>query len=181
MHWPARVKAIDYQEIVAGKETDLEFVASALRPVFEEFTEVSDVPLSALYVQLAQRYPSAKFYALRRAASSWVTSVRKHIGAREFDPFEKVIYWHFFKQCPSSLSELRDLDLMRFHEWHYKQISECFKSAPSFLELQLTDKGIGRRLCEFCGLSPIPLRIVDYALGHDMTADPDKINAVVCD
>ena len=64
MHWPARVKAIDYQEIVAGKETDLEFVASALRPVFEEFTEVSDVPLSALYAQLAQRYPSAKFYAL---------------------------------------------------------------------------------------------------------------------
>jgi hypothetical protein len=49
------------------------------------------------------------------------------------------------------------------------------------LMLSLESTGLGPRLCAFCGISPVPLRVVDWAMGHDLTADPASIDAAVCE
>jgi hypothetical protein len=180
VHWPAEVDGIDYQAKVAGREDDPGFVAETLAPVFRAYSAVSDAPLAALYGPLSETYPSAKFFAFYRPAGDWIRSVRRHIQSRRFVPFERVVYWSYFTWQPQDLSDLSDAELADFHAWHYDSIATHFRSHDNFLLLDLEDKGPGPRLCEFCGLPPLPLRIVDYAMGHDHGLDPALLEAEVC-
>ena len=181
IHWAADVDGVNYQEMVTDREDDIDFVAEILTPVFKKFTAVNDAPISALYRPLSAKYPHAKFFAFRRSATGWVRSVRRHIGSRAFVPFERVVYWSFFRQKPATLSELSDSELINFHDWHHSQITTHFGSSPKVLILSLDGKGLGPRLCEFCGLPPVPLRVVDFKLGHNLWGDPADIDAKVCD
>jgi hypothetical protein len=157
---------VDYQAKVTGHETDLDFVADTLEPVFRTFTAVGDLPIPALYRPLSVRYPGAKFIAFHREADKWVSSVRRHIGARALEPFERVAYWAYFDQEPTTLAEISDADLIKYYEGHYTNISTYFGPNPNFLMLPLGEKWLGQKLCQFCGLPPIPLPHVDYAMGH---------------
>jgi hypothetical protein len=168
---------VDYQAMIEGRESDLDFVAKSLNPIFSAFDHVCDVPVPALYRQLAYRFPDARFIALRRSPRSWVSSIRRHIGARAFDPFEKVIYWAYFKDRPTSIVELSDDRLIKFHKWHHRSLVNFFAGADNFLLLSLKARGIGASICDFCDLPRIPFRQIDYALGHDVVNDPELVPA----
>lgn len=179
VHWPATVDGVDYQSQIVGRETDLDFIAQALEPVFDAYVAVSDAPIPALYRQLAERRPDARFFALHRPSEAWISSVRRHIGDRAFVPFEQVVYWSYFQSRPNHISELSDDDLSRFHEWHHRSIREFFADAENFLILPLDARGLGAALCDFCGLPPLPFRQFDYAMGHDLGRQPDEVQAKV--
>lgn len=166
VHWPSQVGGIDYETQIRGAETDLEFVTHKLRPVFRKYSEISDVPIPALYKQLAQQFPRARFYMMVRSPSSWIASVRRHIGLRDFDPFEKVLYWRFFETLPTSMAEITDIELARFHDWHHQTIFDFFNLTPARapLVMQLGEASNGDKLCEFCGLVSSQLQFVDYAM-----------------
>lgn len=180
IHWPAKVGGVDYQALAAGREDDPDFVAAILAPVIRAYKALSDVPLPALYRPLAVRYPQSKFFAFYRPAAGWVSSVRRHIQSRHFDPFERVVYWSYFTGKPAAVSDISDSALIQFHAWHHDGISAHFKSRGNFLLLSLEDTGLGPRLCAFCDRPPLPLRIVDYAKGHDPGVDPATLDAEIC-
>ena len=177
IHWPADVGGVDYQSRIAGRETDLDFVAEALEPVFDANVAISDAPIPALYRQLAKRRPDARFFALYRPVDAWISSVRRHIGDRAFVPFEQVVYWSYFKSHPTRISDLSDADLRSFHEWHHASITDFFAASENFLIHALDARGLGAALCEFCGLPPLPFRQFDYAMGHDLGRQPDEVQA----
>ena len=181
VHWPAVVDGIDYQAKVAGREDDPGFVAETLAPVFRTYSAVSDAPLAALYGPLSATYPSAKFFAFYRPAGAWVRSVRRHVQSRRFVPFERVVYWSYFTWQPAALSDVSDAELADFHAWHHDRIATHFRSRDNFLMLSLEGKALGPGLCAFCGLPPLPLRVVDYAMGHDLGRDPATLEAEVCE
>ncbi len=180
-HWVAQVDGVDYQEKVLGREDDLDHVVDVLEPVIRSFVALNDAPFSALYRPLLVKYPNAKYFAFHRPPTAWVKSVRRHFGSRGFEPFERVIYWIYFIQRPKSLSDISDSELVAFHEWQHDQLTTQFKSDSRFLMLSLDGNKLGPKLCEFCGLAPLPLRVVDYALGHDITVDPSMIDAKECE
>ena len=175
IHWPANVGGVDYQSRIVGRETDLDFVAEVLDPVFDAYVAVSDAPIPAIYRPLAKRRPDAFFFALYRPADGWISSVRRHVGDRAFVPFEQVVYWSYFKSRPTHISELSDADLRGFHKWHYRSITDFFAGSKSFLIRPLDARGLGAVLCEFCGLPPLPFRQFDYAMGHDLGRQPDEV------
>lgn len=179
IHWPANVGGVDYQSRIVGRETDLDFVAEVLDPVFDAYVAVSDAPIPAIYRPLAKRRPDAFFFALYRPADGWISSVRRHVGDRAFVPFEQVVYWSYFKSRPTHISELSDADLRGFHKWHYRSITDFFAGSKSFLIRPLDARGLGAVLCEFCGLPPLPFRQFDYAMGHDLGRQPDEVEARV--
>jgi hypothetical protein len=181
VHWPAVVDGVDYQAKVVGREDDPAFVAETLAPVFRAYAAVSDAPLAALYAPLSAAYPSAKFFAFYRPAAAWVRSVRRHVQSRRFVPFERVVYWSYFTWQPPALSDVSDGELADFHAWHHDRMVTHFRSADNFLMLSLEGKALGPRLCAFCGLPPLPLRVVDYAKGHDLGRDPATLEAEVCE
>jgi hypothetical protein len=179
IHWPANVGGVDYQSLIVGRETDLDFLAEALGPVFDAFVAVSDAPMSAIYRQVAERRPDARFFALYRPADTWISSVRRHVGDRAFVPFEQAVYWSYFKSRPTRISDLSDADLRGFHEWHHQSITDFFAGSENFLIRPLDARGLGAALCEFCCLSPLPFRQFDYAMGHDLGRHPDEVQAKI--
>ena len=177
IHWPANVDGVDYQALVEGRETDLDFVAATLGPVFDSYVAVNDAPIPALYRQLAKRMPNARFFALYRSPDTWIASVRRHIGTREFVPFEKAVYWSFFQSRPTCISQLSDKELREFHDWHHRSLEDFFAGSKKFLLLPLDGRGLGAALCDFSDLPRAPFRQFDYALGHDLGCEPDLVEA----
>ena len=177
IHWPANVDGVDYQSRIVGRETDLDFVAEVLEPVFDGNVAVSDAPIPAIYRQLSKRRPDALFLALYRPTDEWISSVRRHIGDRAFVPFEQVVYWSYFKSRPTHLSDLSDADLRGFHEWHHHSITDFFAGSENFMIRPLGARGLGAALCEFCDLPALPFRQFDYAMGHDLGLKPDEVQA----
>nr|WP_294501542.1 sulfotransferase [uncultured Rhodopila sp.] len=180
IHWPAEVSGIDYQAKVEGHEDDPGFVARTLKPVFSAYRSVSDAPMAALYRPLSADYPNARFFAFYRPASAWIRSVRTHIQSRPFVAFERAVYWSYFLQRPQVITDIADCELSDFHAWHHDSITTYFANNDNFLLLSLECTGLGPALCNFCGIPPVPLRIVDYAKGHDLGLDPASIDAEVC-
>jgi len=179
IHWIANAGGVDYQALIEGHEADLDFVARAITPALADYDEVSDAPIPALYRQLARQEPNALFFALYRSPESWIGSVRRHIGARAFVPFERIMYWSYFEHRPQSISELSDEQLHEYHAWHHQSLRAFFAGADNFLLLPLDARGIGAALCDFSGLPRLPFRQFDYALGHDHGLAPESVAARV--
>lgn len=162
VHWPAVVRGVDYQGQVAGRETDLELVAKILKPVFVGANVVGDVPTPALHRQLAARFAHARFFVIRRPPKDWVRSVRRHVGERPFDPFERVVYWTHFRDRPESLEGLSDEMLIQFYQAHIQRLETFFEGSGRFRVFSLDEAALGQEVCRFCGLKPLPLGRRDY-------------------
>lgn len=177
-HWPATIDGIDYQALVVGREDDEAHVARVLKPIFEQFAVVHDAPLAAIATPLLADYPDARFFAFLRPANEWIKSIRTHIGSRPFVPYEKVVYWHFLGNRPSGLDEVSDNELKIMCERHTDELTMIFDRRTNFLMRSLSEPDPGKHLSHFCGITPpIPLRKIDYRLGHDINADPDSVDA----
>jgi hypothetical protein len=127
IHWPAEIGGVDYQQAVAGRETELEFVVDQLKPVIDASDSISDVPIPGVYEVLARRYADARFILCYRNAFDWVQSVRKHYVSKPvFAPFVRVLYWRYFPWRPVGLQELSDDQLLWLHNRHTADVIQYF-------------------------------------------------------
>lgn len=166
MHWPARYRGVDYQGMAIGHEADLAHVTNSLASVIARHDVLSDLPIPALYECLAERYPEARFLALRRPAAHWVRSIRKHTGSRPLDPYEKVLFWPYLPDRPESLAEVPDEALLALHERHHAGLQAFFAGSPRFGMFDLYDPQVGESICDFLGLPSRPLGHVDEVEGR---------------
>lgn len=161
-HWPQMHGDVDFQNLVVGREDDPDFVADCLRPLIDDFDTVSDVPICSIYEPLAKIYPDAKFIALNRPTNAWISSVRRHIGSRPLDPFERAQYWKYLDQRPSTLLEVGDDELAYMKVKHYKDIEKFFSNTNRIYIGNLGDESVGTEICRFLGFDPRILPNQDY-------------------
>jgi hypothetical protein len=162
IHWPARHDGVDYQAMVAGHETDPDFIAEALAPVIEANDALSDVPICAIYESLAARYPDARFLAMTRPAEDWVRSIRRHTGSRALDPYEKAMFWRYLPGGPETLDAVTDEALVAMHRRHHEGLRSFFAGSRRFKLMELYDPLAGEAVCDFLGLPRQRLGHVDY-------------------
>jgi hypothetical protein len=161
LHWPKIVEGEHYEEYIIGLEDRPEEVSRILAPVIDRAEAVLDVPICAIFAELGQKYPEAKFIALRRSPSSWIASVRKHIGNRDFDPFERCLYWRYFPWKPKNISELEDAALKRMFYQHYRMINRTITESR-LLSVDLRDTLLSEKITHFIGLPFQQFPRVDY-------------------
>ena len=142
-HWPGLVNGVDYQSQVVGKEEDTQFIANVLRPLLDSVTAVGDTPIPILYDVLDAWYPNARFIALRRDPKGWAKSVRKHIGTRTLEPFEKAVYYRYLKTRPDYISQVSDSELISVYDAHFQTLERYFSNRPNFAIFDLADRKIG--------------------------------------
>jgi len=156
-HWAHTHDEVDLEARVAGREEDLDFVAEALGPVFDDYDAVADVPIPVLYRQLYARFPDAHFVLLHRDAFDWVRSVRKHVSKeaaeRPLNAFERVQYWQYCPGQPRYLSELSDSELVGAYCRHTADVVEFFRERPEakFGLFDLEDEAKGAAIASFLG------------------------------
>lgn len=153
MHWPVRNNGVRLQPKIEGHETDLDYVLDVIEPVINKNDATTDVPIPVLYRELDKRYPNARFLLLRRRPAEWIRSVRKHIGERRFNPYERVQYWHYFPRKPAALGELSDSDLAEMCERHFSQVSNYFAKSctKKFACFDLENLNTGMGIAAFLG------------------------------
>jgi hypothetical protein len=124
-----------------------------MRTAIDAFDAVGDVPIPALYPQLSERYPEAKFLLVWRDPRKWVRSVRNHIGSRALHQLEKIQYWRYFNSRPEYLHEFSDEELVRVYDQHKAEIVAFFaQKGPDRLGVfQLESPNIDRDIARFLG------------------------------
>ena len=161
IHWPVLHGEVDVQSMVAGRETDLEFVAEKLKPIVDDFEALSDMPICALYDVFAKKYPDAVFVATERPAVDWIRSVRWHIGTRALLPYEKTGYWRYLPSRPERLADATDTELADMHFRHHAELRSFFRESGRLKLVQLGDPLAGEEICAFLGLPPLAMGKVD--------------------
>ncbi|ACA18356.1 conserved hypothetical protein [Methylobacterium sp. 4-46] len=162
IHWPKFYDGIDLEEEIRGREADRWHVSYSLNKVLYEHDAVSDVPICGIYDVLARRFPSSQFIVLHRPAEDWIRSVRRHIGRRDFDPYEKVVYTRYLHDLPQKISDVSDGSLKAVMEQHAAEVYDFFRGTGQLLMTDLGSPSVGRDICEFLGRVPIPFMKVDY-------------------
>lgn len=117
VHWGRML--VDENRYRDGTHSDF---ADMLRPAMEHYDAFADVPFNVLYKEWAQIWPGSKYILVYRDVSSWISSVRKHVGEREFDPFEAIQYHKYLRSRPRRLSEVSDNELEEMHTMHINAI-----------------------------------------------------------
>jgi Sulfotransferase domain len=161
IHWPVLHGNEDFQARVAGRETDLDYVADTLGPIVDDYEALSDMPICALYDVFAVKYPEAVFIAAERPAEDWIRSVRWHIGTRELLPYEKVGYWRYLRFRPERLADASDCDLADMHFRHHAELQSFFRSSGRLNLVQLGDPRAGEEICSFLGVPLLTMGNVD--------------------
>jgi hypothetical protein len=158
-HWPTEHRGINLEKKVVGRETDLAYVTDVISPVLQDFQAIADVPIPVLYKELLTRYPSARFILIYRNAFDWVRSVRAHHRyayeqAGDFEPYPRVLYWHYFDWQPRSFAALTDAQLIWMHSQHTADVLAFFsRQAPTNLGVfDLYDADIGSKIAAFVGV-----------------------------
>jgi len=164
VHWPVLCNGVNYEDPVAGRETDRPYVAATLAPLITEITAVSDVPVPALYDLLDAAYPNSGFILIFRNPFDWVRSVRSHVGSRDLHPFERVQYWRYLAGQPPSLREVADTTLYTMFLTHYRDVLSFFRHRDNLLFLDLQEPNLGEKVCDFLDLPTTDLRHVEISL-----------------
>jgi hypothetical protein len=161
IHWPVLHGEVDVQAMVAGRETDLEFLADKLAPIVDDFEGLSDMPICALYDVFARRYPDALFVATERPAPDWIQSVRWHIGTRTLLPYEKAGYWRYLPSRPARLADITDTELAGMHYRHHAELRSFFRESGRLKLVQLGAPLAGEEICNFLGQPALAMGKVD--------------------
>lgn len=159
-HFPGQVGAVDYQALCAGRELDRDFVVETMRPAFDSFDSVSDVPLPGLYDSLLKAYPDALYLAVTRRPFDWVRSVRRHLADRPFDTFEKVQYWRYIDGRPQTIGSISDHALLGMHFDHHAHLLRVMPE-NQFRLFDLGAKDLGEQICQFVGAEPVAIGDLD--------------------
>jgi len=163
-HYPSIVDGICYELRCLGWETAPQKIVEVLRPVFDTFDVVSDLPIPAIYEELDATYPTAKFIAVYRDPSDWVRSVRQHTRSRNLQIYERVLYWRYLRNTPTMLDDVPDDVLLDLHRFHHEGLFTYFRNRNKFLSVDLVDTDIARKLSSFLEIPAHDFPRFDYKI-----------------
>jgi hypothetical protein len=158
---PFLINGTDIRPQLIGRERDLELVVDLLDPILRAVDAASDVPIPALYSQLHERYPDARFFAVRRSAEDWVRSVRGNLVDSLLPWDSRILYHHYLPRCPARLSDVSDDELIDMHRRHHQAIEKHFSGNSKFAMFDLAEPDIGERICAFLGFPAIKFPYVN--------------------
>jgi hypothetical protein len=171
IHWATEYGGVNLENEIVGRETDRAYVTEVLTPLLQHFEAVADVPFPVLYREVFGGYPHARFILLYRNAFDWVHSNRAHHQryGSGLTPYERVVYWHYFNECPRSLDELTDTQLIWMHARHTADVIAFFnREAPANLGVfNLYDHDLGRKMAEYLDIQS-ELAFPHYNAGPDL-------------
>ena len=149
-HWPKVLGEYHFEEMVAGFVHDRIRVVEAMRPVFDRFQAVSDVPLPALYSELADAYPQAKFLLVTRDPVSWIRSVRNQTRRRALHPFEIMQYTRMAGHEVTDLTAVSDQQITAWFFKYHADVLQFFSAHPERLLFgSLADPDLAQRIADF--------------------------------
>ncbi|HEX3860627.1 MAG TPA: sulfotransferase [Stellaceae bacterium] len=166
-HFPSQVDGVSYEMKCLGWETTPAKITEFLRPVFESFDAVSDVPVPAIYEELDAAYQNARFIAVCRNPAEWLRSVRRHTRSRNLCIYERAQYWRYLPNKPLRLETVSDDALLQMYETHYSGLVAYFAGRQNFLLADLTDPSIAVKVSSFLEISStnaIGFPRVDYKM-----------------
>ena len=162
VHWPTVVDGVSYETRVIPYLRDRRMIVAALAPLIESRDAFNDVPFAALYKELAEAYPSAKFILIRRDVDQWWESVTRHWhlaerGFRSLDPYEYIQYDRYVDGDLKYVTlQHRDI-LTGAHRSHLKETEAYFADKRDrFLPVDLKDPEIGPKIGGFLGFADAP-------------------------
>jgi hypothetical protein len=89
-HWPGLT--FDQRCRQAAAHLDTAEVFQLALDAIEAHQVFGDVPYCFLYREILAAYPNANYLIILRPVQGWIKSVRRHIGNRELDNMEKLLY-----------------------------------------------------------------------------------------
>lgn len=122
-----------------------------------KFDAMTDLTVAAIFEELRDTFPNARFIYTPRDIDKWLDSCRRHFT---LDLAEKRVQQRNFLQLELPLafygSFLYDEDLYRAaYERHDAKVRAAFAGADNFLEFDLTAGANWERLCDFLD-KPVP-------------------------
>jgi hypothetical protein len=163
LHWPGQ--GFDLLCRSAVDTLDLRYVWGLYRKIIVGFDAIADIPAPILYQDLIDCFPEGHFFLVLRDPRKWIESVRRHVGNRELDALEKMQYWlaageKFGDRLSVDDSTLADL----YARYNAKVEMYAKQKNVKFRNFSIDDPQIGRKLCDFIGVSKSDtFRLVDIA------------------
>jgi len=139
IHWPPLVG------LGAGETIELDW------PWWmEQYDAFTDIPVTAFYQQLDERYPNSRFIETTRPKHEWLQSCREHFSVPSVQ--EEARRLHLLIYGSDLFDEER---FSAAHDRHAAEVRAYFAGRADYLEIAIT-KGEGwEKLCPFLG-KPIP-------------------------
>jgi hypothetical protein len=118
-----------------------------------------DIPTCFVFDKLYDMYPDAKFINITRPESDWVASMIKmknhyvDFYGSDRDPyiFEEA-YCNFYSQTGKKrIQDLTEEELSFIRSEHLNKINTFFKGKDNYLEVELSDANIGKKIADFVG------------------------------
>lgn len=155
-HWPKFHQDVDFEELVRPLAGSRLAVVAILAPVIDCVDAVLDVPIPALYRELAEAYPDSKFIMVRRDLDEWWSSVLRHKGVGDkqrevsLDPFELLMYRRYGDSDIVTVSEAQEQDFKRVHRTHWREVASYFAEQPTrLLDVELSDPHLAEKIAAF--------------------------------
>lgn len=146
LHWGGEVLSEkEIENLPASK------VFEKFYPILDNFDAFSDVPFNCYYRELSALYPDAKFIHVVRDIPGWISSVRKHIGEREFDLYEYYQYSMYSKPHSNYITEWSDEQLQAFYMTHLNAVNNYFGGDRRKLLVCKLDDTAGKKIANFLG------------------------------
>jgi len=118
-----------------------------------------DMPTCLVFDRLYEMFPNAKYINVTRPAKDWVYSMIKmknhytdRMGPdREPFPFEEAYCNMYIKTGKNKIQDLTECELYEIRQMHLDKIDAFFKGKENYLEVELLDPEIGKKIKEFIG------------------------------
>jgi hypothetical protein len=117
------------------------------------------MPTCLVFDSIYEMFPDAKYINITRPANEWVSSMmkmKKHymdrMGSdRDPFPFEEAYCNMYIKTGKTKIQDLTEYELYQIRQMHLDKIDAFFKGKENYLEVELSDPEIGKKIKEFIG------------------------------
>jgi hypothetical protein len=118
-----------------------------------------DMPTCLVFDSLHEMFPDAKYINITRPAEDWVASMIKmknhyidRMGiSRDPFPFEEAYCNMYIKTGKNKIQDLDEDELYAIRQKHLDKVKDFFKDKDNYLEVELSDPEIGKKIKEFIG------------------------------
>jgi hypothetical protein len=117
-----------------------------------------DIPTCLIFDRLYERFPDAKFINITRPENEWLGSMRRMLKRLDYieSPFIfEEAYCNIYAQTGKRIiKDLTDEELLFIRNKHLEKIDSLFKYKENYLEVELSDPEIGKKIGLFVGGNP---------------------------
>lgn len=159
LHYPKHVAGENYARLIRPVMDDNRKIIRALSPVISAYDAHSDAPWPGLYLELAKKYPRARFILIRRDPEIWWDSLARDWQidwvARRLTAFEWVQYRNTLKLSPETLITRRHKDhFLNAYRLHLANVSQ-YLPPHRLLTVDLEDGHKDEKLSRYLGLENV--------------------------